>query len=354
MDILILGGTIFLGRHLAEAALSRGHRVTLFHRGQHGPGLFPGVAHLRGDREGGLEALRGGRWDAAVDTSAYFPEWVEASAGLLAGAVDRYVFVSSISVYAGLARPGLDESAPVARLTPEQLARARELRSQGPVRAADLGDLYGGLKARCEEAAEAALPGRTVALRPGLIVGPHDYSDRFTYWVRRLARGGEVLAPVSPERPVQFVDARDLAEWTLHLLESGRVGTFNATGPDYPLTLGALLEECRRAGGDRAELTWVTDAFLQRAGVRPWIELPLWTAPDPAKAGFLSVDCRRALQAGLRFRPLRETVRDTLRWDQARPADAERRAGLGVERERELLAAWHAETRDSRPTMRSP
>jgi 2'-hydroxyisoflavone reductase len=342
MRILILGGTIFLGRHLAEAARSRGHQVTLFHRGEHGAGLFPDLEVIRGDRGGDLEALRGRHWDAVLDTSAYFPDWVEASAGLLAGAAERYCFVSSVSVYADFTRPGMDEIYPVSRLTPEQLQRAAEIRAQGPVRAAALGDLYGGLKVQCEQAAERAFPGRALIVRPGLIVGPHDYSNRFTYWVSRVARGGEVLAPGDPARPVQFIDVRDLAEWMVRLLEDGRAGTFQATGPGAALTMGELLGECRRVNGGDARLTWVDDAFLQRSGVGGWIELPLWTEPDPAMAGFMSLDCGRARKAGLRFRPVAETVRDTLAWDRGLPADAERRAGLAPERERELLAAFAA------------
>jgi 2'-hydroxyisoflavone reductase len=342
MRILILGGTIFLGRHLAQAASSRGHQVTLFHRGEHGAGLVPELEVLRGDREGDLAALRGRRWDAVLDTSAYFPDWVEASAGLLAAAAERYCFVSSVSVCADFSRPGLDESAPVSRLTPEQLRQAAEIRAQGPVRAAALGELYGGLKVRCEEAAERAFPGRALIVRPGLIVGPFDYSNRFTYWVRRVAEGGEVLAPGDPARPVQFIDARDLAEWMVRLVEEGRTGTFQATGPDTVLTMGELLEECRRVGGSDARFTWVDDGFLQRSGVGGWIEVPLWTEPDPAMQGFMSLDCGRALRAGLRFRPLADTIRDTLAWDRGLPAGAERRAGLKPERERELLAAWKA------------
>ncbi|MBI5837538.1 MAG: NAD-dependent epimerase/dehydratase family protein [Candidatus Eisenbacteria bacterium] len=344
MKLLILGGTIFLGRHVVDAALARGHQVTLFHRGQHGPDLFPGVERLTGDRDAGPgelgAAFRGRRWDAVVDTSAYFPDMVEASAGLLAGAADRYCFISSVSVYGDFSKPGLDESAPVTRLTADQLARAREIRAAGPVRAAALGELYGGLKALCEEAAEAALPGRTLNIRPGLIVGPHDYSNRFTYWVRRVADGGEVLAPGEAARPVQFIDARDLAEWIVRLLEDGQTGVFNATGPATPLSFGALLDACRAAAASEPAFTWVSDEFLSNSGVGAWIELPLWTGADPSLAGFMSVDCARARAAGLTFRPVVETARDTLSWDLAMPADSERKAGLARERERGLLAAW--------------
>jgi 2'-hydroxyisoflavone reductase len=343
MNLLILGGTIFLGRHVAEAAVARGHRVTLFHRGEHPAEARPGVEVLRGDRDGDLAALRGRTWDAAVDTSAYFPDWVEASAGLLAPSVGTYCFVSSVSVYSDFSREGMTEQSAVSRLSPEQLDQARQIRAQGPVRAAALGELYGGLKVLCEDAAERACPGRTLVVRPGLIVGPYDYSNRFTYWVRRVADGGEVLAPGEPRRQVQFVDVRDLAEWMVRLLEDGRTGKLQVTGPAGRLGMGDLLEECRQAVGSGATFTWVPDAFLKQAGVGAWIEMPLWMEPDPADAGFMSLDCGRALARGLRFRPLADTVRDTLAWDRALPEGTERRAGLSREREAGLLAAWKAQ-----------
>jgi 2'-hydroxyisoflavone reductase len=336
MNLLILGGTIFLGRYLVEAALARGHQVTLFNRGQHGAELFPGIEKLRGDRDGGLDVLRGRRWDAVVDTSGYLPRVVRASAELLADAVEYYTFISSISVYPHFRSVGLDERAPVATL-------------EDPAVEEITGESYGPLKALCEQVVEQALPGRALIVRPGLIVGPHDYSDRFTYWVRRVAQGGEVLAPAHPDWHTQIIDVRDLAEWTLRMVEQRQVGVYNATGPAYDLTFGQLLDTCRAVGGSDALFTWVSEAFLAEQGVAPWSELPLWLPlSDPDLLGFSDVSCAKAIAAGLTFRDLATTVRDTLAWDATRedsdapPARAlQPRAGLAPEREMELLQAWH-------------
>jgi 2'-hydroxyisoflavone reductase len=338
MNLLILGGTIFLGRYLVEAALARGHTVTLFNRGQHNPDLFREVEKLRGDRAADLSPLRGRRWDAVIDTCGYVPRVVRASAELLADAVDHYTFISSISVYPQFKTIGLDESAPVGTLDDPNVEEVT-------------GETYGPLKALCEQAVEQVLPGRTLTIRPGLIVGPHDYSERFTYWVQRVAQGGEVLAPGRPERHTQLIDVRDLAEWTLRMVGARRTGTYNATGPDYDLTMGRLLDVCRDVSGSDARLTWVSEEFLLEKEVGPWIELPLWIPEsDRDMLGFADVDCGRAIAAGLTFRDLAATVRDTLAWNAARP-DGEQvepsralqpRAGLKPEREAELLQAWHA------------
>jgi 2'-hydroxyisoflavone reductase len=338
MKLLILGGTLFLGRYLVEAALARNHEVTLFNRGQHSPELFPNVEKLRGDRDGGLDALRGRRWDAVVDTSGYVPRLVRASAELLADAVEHYTFISSISVYPHFRSVGLDESAPVGTL-------------EDPATEEITGESYGPLKALCEQAVEQALPGRALIVRPGLIVGPHDYSDRFTYCVRRVAQGGKVLAPAHPDWHTQIIDVRDLAEWTLSMAERQQAGVYNATGPEYDLTFGRLLEICRAVTGGDARFTWVSEAFLLEQQVAPWSELPLWIPlSDPDMLGFSDVSCAKAIAAGLIFRDLAATVRDTLAWDATRAATAEPparalqpRAGLAPEREQELLRAWHSQ-----------
>jgi 2'-hydroxyisoflavone reductase len=330
MKLLILGGTVFLGRYLVETALARGHQVTLFNRGQHNPDLYPDVEKLRGDRDGGLDILRGRRWDAVIDTCGYVPRIVSASAELLAGAVDSYTFISSISVYPTFKEIGIDEGAPVGTLADPAVEEVT-------------GESYGPLKALCEQAVEQALPGRALNIRPGLIVGPHDPTDRFTYWPHRVAQGGEVLAPGRPERHVQIVDVRDLAEWTVRAVEEGRAGVYNATGPDYALTMGRLLDTCREASGSEGRVTWVGEDFLAEKAVGPWIELPLWIPEsDPDAAGFSDVNCGKAIGVGLAFRDLAETVRATLEWDAARPADREWRAGLKPEREAELLREWHS------------
>jgi 2'-hydroxyisoflavone reductase len=344
LDILILGGTVFLGRQLVETATRLGHRVTLFNRGHHNPELFPQVERLRGDRRGDLSELTGRRWDAVIDTSGYVPGVVRASAEMLKHSVDRYVFISSISVYSESEDATVYESTAVNRLTPEQLKEAEEIVPTGPVIAVNYGAAYGALKALCEEEAERAMPNRAVNVRVGLIVGPHDYSDRFTYWPARVARGGEVLAPGEADRPKQFIDVRDVAEWTIHVLETGETGTYNLTGPDYRLSMKALLEECRAATQSDASFTWVSDDFLMAHDVTPWTEMPLWIPRKYERAGFQSTNCDKALRAGLKFRPLSETILDTLRWDSSRGKEAvERRAGLDAEKERRLLAAWHRE-----------
>jgi 2'-hydroxyisoflavone reductase len=344
MKLLILGGTIFVGRHLVESALARGHEVTLFNRGRHNPGLYPEVEKLRGDRAGDLSALAGRRWDAVIDTCGYLPHEVRASARALARSVSTYVFLSTLAVYQGRAE-SVDEQAPVAALTAEQAAALADTLSRSKTIDAyaeeeRLKPLYGPLKVLCERAAEAVMPGRVLHARAGWVVGPHDNRDRFTYWVSRAARGGEVLAPGRPERPVQFIDARDLAEWLVRTAEEGRAGTYNATGPDYELTMRRFLEECEAVTGGGGRLVWVGDEFLMRAGVKPLSELPLWHPSDPRLAGLSAVNCAKARAAGLAFRPLRETIRDTWEWEAQRPRDLEWGAGISAAREAQLLGAW--------------
>jgi 2'-hydroxyisoflavone reductase len=330
MQLLIIGGTVFLGRHLVEAAHKRGHALTLFNRGQHNPELFPNIEKLRGDRGSDLSALVGRRWDAAIDTCGYVPRVVRASAELLAGAVEHYTFVSSISVYADFKNAGITESDPVGTLADDSIEEVT-------------GESYGPLKALSEQAAERAMPGRVLNVRPGLIVGPHDPTDRFTYWPRRIAQGGEVLAPDRREHGTQIIDVRDLAEWMVRAIEVRQVGVYNATGPDYRLTLGRLFDECKAVSDSDARFVWVSERFLLNQGVEPWMQVPLWVPDeDPENAGFDAVDCTKAIGTGLRFRALAETIGDTLAWDGTLPADRELHAGLGREREAELLAAWQA------------
>ena len=336
MKLLVLGGTIFLGRYLVEAALAGGHELTLFNRGQHNSELYPDVEKLRGDRDGGLDPLRGRHWDAVVDTSGYVPRVVRASAELLADAVEHYTFISSISVYPHFRSAGQDESAPVGAL-------------DDPTTEEITGERYGPLKALCEQAVEQALPGRTLVIRPGLIVGPHDPSDRFTYWVRRVAQGGELLAPAGPDWHTQIIDVRDLAEWTLRMIERQQTGVYNATGPEHDLTFGQLLDTCCAVSNSDARFTWVSEAFLLEKEVAPWSELPLWIPQsDPDMLGFSDINCAKAIAAGLTFRDLATTVRGTLAWDATRTEPIElasrvlkQRAGLAPERELELLQAWH-------------
>ena len=297
MRLLIFGGTLFLGRHLAQEALRRGHDLTLFNRGRTAPGLFPEAEHLRGDREGDLGALRGREWDAVIDTSGNDPRAVGESAALLTPAAGHCTFVSSISAYGTFPEPGMDEDAPTARDESEDIAEG-----------------YGARKAACERAVTDAFPRRSCVVRPGLLVGPHDPTERFSVWVRNLAAGGRVRAPADRDQPVQLVDARDLATWMLDGAEQRRTGTFNATGPAEPLTFGRLLERVRDATGGGAELEWVDGEVLLAEGLEPWDDVPLWLdlPHHPELRGFMAVDIGRALGAGLAFRPLEETVRDIL------------------------------------------
>ncbi len=324
MKLLILGGTVFLGRHTVEAALARGHEVTLFNRGQHSPELFPDVEKLRGDRDGDLSALVGRRWDAVIDPSGYVPRLVSDSAKLLADAVEHYTFVSSLSAYASFAEPNQNEDPPLATM-------------DDPTIEAITGDTYGPLKVLSEQAAQAAMPGRVAVIRPGLIVGPHDPTDRFTYWPVRVAKGGDLLAPAPADYPVEFTDVRDLAEWMVQVAEQRIAGVFNASGPATPATLGGLLETCREISSSDARFVWADDAFLRENEVQPWSQLPLWIGNGPEYDGFSRYDCSRAIATGLTFRPVAETVAATLEWAQSRPADHTWRAGLSAEREAELL-----------------
>lgn len=331
--ILIIGGTVFLGRHIVEAALERGHEVAIFTRGVHNPDLFPQVERLRGDRDGQLDALHGRSWDAVIDTSGYLPRVVRASAELLARAVDLYAFISTISVFADTSKPGIDENSPVGWLEDETVEEIT-------------GETYGPLKALCESVVEEVYGPRALIIRPGLIVGPHDPTDRFTYWPRRVAQGGSILAPDRPEAPVQFIDVRDLAEWTIRMVEEGRTGVYNATGPDSTLTMGEVLETSRTVSGSNAEFEWVPEDFLLERNVAPWMELPLWVPATEEFEGFHRVNVDRAIAAGLTFRPLADTVRDTLAWDAQQPPDRELKAGMDQKRETELLQEWKARPDD--------
>ena len=335
MRLLILGGTHFLGRHAAEQALARGHEVTLFNRGTSAPGLFPAAEEIHGDRDGGLEPLRGRAFDAVLDTSGYVPRVVAQSAALLAPAVDRYLFVSSESVYA-VARggPAVDEDGPLAEPPPDGVEEVMEH--------------YGGLKVACERVVGETFGGRAIVVRPGLIVGPFDPSNRFTYWVRRMhdARDGSpVLAPGAPDRQVQFIDARDLAAWILDLLEHGPPGVYNADGPAVRLSMEAALAACAAAAGTNPNVVWVDEAFLLEREIQPWMGLPLWI-PESDPEGLAVFDNRRALAAGLSFRPARDTAADTLAWELARAPGplGEFWAGITRDREDQVLAEWRAAT----------
>ncbi len=362
--ILILGGTGFLGPACMEAALARGHSVTLFNSGRTEkrrqdagrPSVIPeGVEVLYGNRDPvktaddrrlqddpnakrdpaspkGLTQLQDKKWDAVIDTSGYWPRMVKASAELLGPNVRQYVFISTISVYKRNDLPDMDESAELHTLADPALEEF----------GANF-ENYGGGKALCEKAAEAALPGRVTNIRPGYIVGPRDSSKRFIYWPWRVAEGGEMIVPGKPSDPVQIIDVRDLGKWTVHCIEQQVLGVFNATGPDKPLTMQAMLEGCKEAVGGDATCTWIDPAFLREQGVGSE-DFPIWAAPEGETAGFHKVDVSKAVKNGLVFRPVPDTARASMDWLASLPEPDQRQLvpePVTREREAEILERWH-------------
>lgn len=321
MNLLVLGGTRFVGRHLVDYALQAGHTVTLFNRGRSNPELFPQAEKLVGDRTGDLSLLAGRTWDAVIDVNGYAPRLVRNTATLLAGAVKHYTFISTISVYAHDGIPDQDEDAPLATMPDPTVEEVN-------------GETYGPLKVLCEQAVSQALPGRTLMIRPGYVVGPYDTTDRFTSWLRRIQRGGEMLAPGDPAAPIQFIDGRDLAAFTIQLVERQQRGIYNATGPAAPLTWGEFFAQTKQLCDANTRFTWVGDEFLE-AQPLGWLQLPMWS--PPAGYGLSRCQIAKGLAAGLTFRPLAQTILDTLTWD---ASEGEPNAGLSPEQEAALLEAW--------------
>ena len=339
LNILILGGTGFTGPLQVAYALSRGHKVTVFNRDKTHPGILPKEAEkLIGDRNGQLDALKGRKWDVCIDVPTTLPVWVRDAAQILKGNVDRYVFISTISVFSDNSKPNMDESGPLAEY------KGADAMAETPTTFAANPGMYGPLKALSEKEAERWFPGKALIIRPGLIVGPGDPSDRFTYWPVRIEKGGEVLAPGTPNDPVQFIDARDLAEWIIRMAEQGTVGTFNATGPNYKLTMGKMFDEIKAATKSNAKFTWADADFLKEQKVRAWADMPTWVPPRGATLGFSQVNTQKAISKGLTFRSIGDTTKATLDWFHTQPADrqAKLKAGLTAERETAVLAAWHA------------
>lgn len=334
LRILILGGTGFIGPYQVQYALSRGHHVTTFNRGKTRKHELPeGVEQLIGDRNGQLDALKNRQWDVVIDNPTTLPAWVRDAAQILKGNVERYVFISTISVYED-SKTGPDENAPLQKYDgPDSYKETLEAMKASGFKT------YGPLKALSEKEAEKWFPGQTLIVRPGLIVGPHDETDRFTYWPVRIDRGGEVLAPGTPNDPVQIVDARDLAEWTVRMAENRETGIYNATGPAKPLGIGVMLDGIREVLKSNAKFTWASEEFLTQQKVQAWSDMPVWVG---ANDGTTRANISRALTKGLTFRPLGETTRDTLAWFKTLPQDrqSKMRAGLTSEREAEVLAAW--------------
>lgn len=324
MKLLILGGTKFLGHHLVDAAVAAQHEVTLFNRGKTNPTLFPNIETILGDREHDIEKLSGREWDAVIDVAGYVPRIVRLAAQKLARAVKKYVFISSVSVYQDFKKAGMDESYPVGKL---EDASVEEI----------TGETYGPLKALCEKVVQEMYGDRALIIRPGLIVGPYDPTDRFTYWPMRVKRGGDMIAPDKPQTPIQIIDVRDLAEFIIKLIENHASGVYNATGPDRELMMGEFLDTCKRVSENVVTFHWASTEFLQEHEVQPWSDMPVWIPDTEEDAGFSRVDISKAVNAGLKFRPLEDTIRDTIGWAEMRSDDHEWRAGLNPTQEQILL-----------------
>jgi 2'-hydroxyisoflavone reductase len=343
LRILILGGTGFTGPHQVRYALARGHKLTLFNRGRR-PQEWPApVEELLGDRNtGDLKSLAGREWDVCIDNPTSLPFWVRDAGQVLQGKVKQYVFISTLSVYASDRQPGQDETAALAPYK----GRDAMQETQQTLRA-DIENLYGPLKALSEREAEKWFAGLTTIIRPGLIVGPGDESDRFSYWPVRLDRGGELLAPGDGSDPVQFVDARDLAEWTIRVAEARALGAFNAMGPASTLTMKAMVDGIAAAIGSTGKPVWVPAPFLEQQKVAAWSDMPVWVPAQGDTAGASLRSNAKAIRSGLTFRPLATTAKDTLAWFHAQPAERQKelRAGIKADREQQVLAAWTAQSK---------
>ncbi|HEY9681419.1 MAG TPA: SDR family oxidoreductase [Oculatellaceae cyanobacterium] len=325
MKILVIGGTVFVGRHIVESAIENGHNVTLFNRGKTNADLFPEANKIVGDRESDLSVLREQDWDAVIDVCGYLPRIVRRSAEALKDVCRQYIFVSTGSVYKDKSKPGITEES---ELEVPQNMEAERMTDEA----------YGELKAGCEQVVQNIYSDRALIVRPGLVIGPEDPTDRFTYWPVRVAAGGKVLAPGKPERQIQFIDARDLADWVCLLIKHRTNGIFNAIGPGYVLTMSRLLDACKVCSQSDAEFVWVADDFLEQRKVDAWVDLPLWIPANSELSGFLSRDNSKAIAAGLKFRSIETTISDTLQWwNSTHKHPKELRTGLSMEREAELL-----------------
>lgn len=337
MKILIIGGTKFLGRHLVDAALQNGHEVTLFNRGKkYSDEKIETVEQIHGDRNSDLKKLGGRRFDAVIDTSGYLPQTVRTSAEFLKDKVGQYVFISSASVYPETPEPDYDETTPTAALNDEQLEQVALIDPKGELNGQVLGEHYGALKKLCEEEIERVMPNRVLNVRAGMIVGAFDWTDRFTYWVMRVRKGGTLLAPGKPENLVQMIDARDLSGWIIKMIETGENGIFNVTGKPFEMNFGQMLDAIKTATEAEAEFVWADEKFLTENNVQPWSEMPFYLPESFAEArGFLAMNVDKALGKGLEFRDFSETVQDVLDWREKQ--DFEMKAGISAEREAELL-----------------
>ena len=347
LNILILGGTGFTGPEQVEYAIARGHRVTLFNRNRTRPGMFTGrvAEELIGDLNSDTSALEGKQFDVVLDNPTTFPAWVRNAGKYLAGNVKHYVFISTTSVYSDQSIIGIDENSPV-----QQLPAEIDPYTLDPAHSSQY---YGHLKVRAEEEVKRTYPDMWTIIRPCLIVGPLDRTDRFTWWPARIDQGGEVLAPDKPDDPCQFIDARDLAEWMVRVAENRVLGLYNAVGPAHPMTIAEMLYGVKAVTTAGAQFTWVPWEFLQAQNVRPWRHMTVWQPPYGRTAGYQRRKAEKAIAAGLTFRPVAVTAKDTLDWHKTRPAEDQQRTlngeinGIGMTREAEVLAAWHASQRGS-------
>jgi len=331
MKVLILGGKKFLGIALVEALLQAGHTPTLFNRGLTNPDLFPKITNLIGNRDGDLSALKRRKWDAVIDTSGNLPRITRKSAQALSGKCNCYVFISTVSVYRDFRTLDMDETFPLAHL-------------ENPDDEDQTGQAYGALKALCEYEIQQAFDGKVLVIRPGLIVGPNDPTDRFSYWPWRVSLGGQVLVPSPPSANLQFIDVRDLAEFIVNSIEAEAEGVYNVTGPRRPATFGSLLVSCREASLSDAKFVWADEVFLLKEGVMPWKDLPLWVpSTDPAYSGFYNININKALKDGLNFRPLSQTVYETLAWIKTRPKTTRLKVGMDIATETQLLIKYQKE-----------
>lgn len=333
MKILVIGGGIFLGRAVVGAALTAGHQVTVFNRGQASANNGFPVTWIRGDRDGDLVALQGGRWDVVVDTCGYFPRQIRRLLHAVGGTTGCYVFISTVAAYRNLGKAGIIENDALAEPAGDEVSTVTPT-------------TYGPLKSGCEAAAIEQTEMKTLIVRPGVIAGPYDPTDRFSYWVGRMAAGGEVLAPGDPGAPLQIIDVRDLAEWLVRMIEAGSSGVYNTVGPVESLTFGGLLDICAREFKAGANLRWLSDDWLAKRFLADWSKLPLYMPKsNTATAGLFQIDGSKAFSSGLSHRPLRDTIADTHAWLESRAQSIGLKVGLTRSVEREFLAAWMTETR---------
>jgi 2'-hydroxyisoflavone reductase len=331
LKVLILGGTGFIGPHFIDALTAGGHKITLFNRGKRDPEVHPGIEQLLGDRNGEISSLKGHDWDVVIDNSGYTPSQVKATAELLKDHVRKYIFISSVAVYADFAKAGIDEDYKLAEL-------------KDPTSEVVNGETYGGLKVLCEKVVETTYGKRATLIRPTYIAGPGDHTDRFTYWPVRVSKGGEMLAPGTPSDPFQYIDVRDLAGFIRTCVEKDVNGKFNVCTPQGAVTMGSLLDEAKRITKADTTFVWATPAFLEANGIigekAEGNLIPIWEPPTGDEAGRLLVSPARAEKKGLKFRSLETTIRDTLEWQKKRPDDKQvLKAGLTMQREAELLAS---------------